>query len=146
MLAQPAGTFISAKLPAHPGAESKDLPRATRIRAWPPVPHAAHEEDPTPARKRRSHVYLRGRRYWGDFRDYITVGGKLEALVPPGDHLATTDLEVANKLAGERLQELERRKRGKDLFGIQVQTTLREYAAHHLMEKARAGKRSPRSG
>src|SRR5688500_6490216 len=91
-------------------------------------------------RKRRSRVYLRGSRYWGDFRDYITVGGKLEALVPPGDHLATTDLDVANKLAGERLQELERRKRGKDLFGIEVQTTLREYAAHHLMEKARAGK------
>jgi integrase len=91
-------------------------------------------------RKRRSRVYLRGSRYWGDFRDYITVGGKLEALVPPGDHLATTDLDVANKLAGERLQELERRKRGKDLFGIEVQTTLREYSAHHLMEKARAGK------
>lgn len=54
-------------------------------------------------RKRRSRAYLRGRRYWGDFRDYISVGGKLESLVPPGERQATMDLDVANKLAGERL-------------------------------------------
>lgn len=53
------------------------------------------------------------------------MGGKLESLVPPSERQATMELDVANKLAGERLQELERRKRGKELFGIEVQTTLR---------------------
>ena len=61
-----------------------------------------------------SRLYTRSRaetsspRYYADFRDYSHVGGKQEALVPPGSKRATTDEEEALELARRRLDELER--------------------------------------
>ena len=48
------------------------------------------------ARVRKGRRYLRGRRWWGDFRDYTDVGGRLEPLVPKGQKLATTDPDEAD--------------------------------------------------
>ena len=36
-------------------------------------------------RKRRSRIYWRSGRAWGDFRDYADVGGGLEGLTAPGE-------------------------------------------------------------
>jgi integrase len=91
-------------------------------------------------RKRKNgRVYMKGRRYYGDFRD---LGGKLEALI---DHereekYATTDADRAAELASARVKELEGERRGIRLFGRAREETLGRYAAHHLTEKAKAGK------
>ena len=90
-------------------------------------------------KKRTSRVYYRNGRAWGDFRDFNDVGGKLEALVPDGEKQATTDPDVANKLASDRVKELELRRRNKSLLGVERQARLAEYAEHHLVEKKRAG-------
>jgi hypothetical protein len=52
-----------------------------------------------------------------DFRDYADVGGGREALVAPGGKLATTDLEIAQLLAGRHLQELDAMRRGSSSTG-----------------------------
>lgn len=91
-------------------------------------------------RKRTSRVYYRNGRAWGDFRDYADMGGKLEPLIAPGEKYATTDPDVANKLAADKVTDYERRRRNKHLLGVERQADLQEYAAHHLREKARAGK------
>jgi integrase len=96
------------------------------------------------ARKRKNgRVYWRSGRAYGDFRD---LGGGREALKAPGDKLATTDPDVAAKLASDRVAELEEQKRNRGL-GItpnDTATTLKAYAAYHLLEKAKAGKVSDR--
>src|SRR5690625_3465232 len=95
------------------------------------------------ARKRRSRVYPRTRggatRYYGDFRDFADVGGRLEALVPEGAMSATTDLDVAKALASARVIELERRRRNRHLLGIEEERGLAEYAAYHLTRKSETG-------
>ena len=89
------------------------------------------------ARKRKqTHLYPRHRggvlRYYGDFRDFADVGGKQEALIGPGQRRATTDPDVAQKLAMDRILDLERRRRNKALLGIEREAGLRTFAAHHL--------------
>jgi integrase len=95
-------------------------------------------------RRRRSRIYwrVRGgeRRAYGDFRDYADVGGHQEALVAPGERLATTDPDVADTLAATRLRELDGFRRGRALHGRAQETTLAAYAADHLEKKARSGK------
>jgi integrase len=54
---------------------------------------------------------------YADFRDYADVGGAMEPMVPPGSRMATTDRDVAEALAAERLRELEARRRGLHLIG-----------------------------
>lgn len=88
-------------------------------------------------RKRTTRVYERSGRYWGDFRDYSDVGGKLEALTPAGERYATKDQDVANELATARVREYERRRRNRALLGVERQSTLHDYARHHLVEKAK---------
>jgi len=58
-------------------------------------------------RRRRSRVYWRGKRAWGDFRDYRDVGGGITPLVPGGETYATQDPEVAADLAAKNLSEFE---------------------------------------
>ncbi len=87
-----------------------------------------------------------GRIYWingrarGDFRDFEDVGGGREALISPGARTATTDPDIAAHLATDRVKQLEERRRSKTLLGIERQESLSAFAAHHLVEKARAGK------
>lgn len=47
-----------------------------------------------------------GTRYWGDFREYASQGGKREPLVAPGESMATADPIVAQTLFAKRLEEL----------------------------------------
>jgi integrase len=92
-------------------------------------------------------IYTRKRgsraRYYVDLRAYSDVlrpeESVREALVPDGETMATSDADVARKLAAERADELERRRRSKHLLGIKRESTLAEYAAYHLEQKAAAG-------
>jgi integrase len=92
----------------------------------------------------RSRIYWRerggDRRAYGDFRDFGDVGGGREPLVAAGQKLATTDPDVAASLLGDRLKELEARRRGHTFGGASRAATLSGFAAEHLVAKAKAGK------
>jgi integrase len=94
-------------------------------------------------RKRKSRVYWRdqggARRAWFDGRDYGEVGGKLEPLVARGERFATTDSDVATRLAGERLAELENARRRHAFHGNTAAPALADFARLHLIAKKRAG-------
>ena len=94
-------------------------------------------------RKRKSRIYWRrrggARRAYGDFRDYADVGGRREPLIPVGERFATTDPDVATKLAAERLAELEAGRRRRALTGRAEIATLAEQAAAYLVARKRAG-------
>ena len=92
-------------------------------------------------KKQPKRLYTRNRggvdRYYADFRDYADVGGRQEALIAPGEKRATTDPDVAAKLLGERLGELERLRRGRGLTGLSTRSSgLGEFARDHLVKKA----------
>ncbi len=95
-------------------------------------------------RRKGSRVYWRNqggaRRAYGDFREFKDVGGGREALVSKGEGRATRDPDVAQRVASQRVSELERLRRNKGLLGISGQATLATFAAHHLDAKAKAGK------
>ncbi len=84
-------------------------------------------------------LYKRGKRFYGDFRSYRDVGGSEEALVAPGEKLATADPVVAQKLLANRLEELEAARRGRVLYGQHRQTRLADFASKHLVTKAKSG-------
>lgn len=90
--------------------------------------------------RKLSRIYTRtypgGVRFWADFR---SLGGGREALVPPGEAQATTDPDVAQHLAAERVRELEHQRRTKALLGIERDASLAPFASHHLIEKKRSG-------
>src|SRR5712692_3670882 len=97
-------------------------------------------------KRKRSRVFWReqggGQRAYGDFRDYADVGGRREALIVPGDDLATNDVDVAEVLAAKRLAELNQlraRRQGRAVHGLPRETTLAEFAREHLIAKAKAG-------
>ena len=99
-----------------------------------------------PGRPRKGpHVFMRGDRYYGDFRDFGPVldvnekSGRL-ALVAPGEKLATTDPEVAAVLFARKLEELRERNRTRVSTGKWKSVKLGKYAEHHLIEKAKSGK------
>jgi integrase len=96
-------------------------------------------------RKRKSRIYWREQggvgRAWFDGRDYRDVGGRLEALVAPGERFATTDPDVATRLAGQRLEELETARRRRAFHdGRAVETQLGPFARLHLIAKKKSGK------
>ena len=68
-------------------------------------------------RRRRSYIVQRNQggvvRYYGDFRPWADVGGKVEALKPKDAPSATTDEKLAQILAAARIAELEDRRRRK---------------------------------
>lgn len=51
-------------------------------------------------------TYQQRGRYYGDFREFAEFGGKREALILPGERLATTDRRVAKQLFDRRHAEL----------------------------------------
>ena len=95
-------------------------------------------------RKRQDRVYWRRRsgtrRAYGDFRDYADVGGKLEPLIPPGEAYATTDPDVALRLALRRLDELDAARKRRVLTGTAQVITLAVYSRDYLVAKRRSGK------
>lgn len=79
------------------------------------------------------------RRAYGDFRDYADVGGRQEALVPPGAARATTGRSEAEALYARRLAQLsDRRIRG--IADVPPRTALGVFARDHLLARARAAK------
>jgi len=86
-----------------------------------------------PRKRRKGRCYLKGGRYYGDFRD---LGGKLEALKPPGERVATVDHDIAAALAAARVKELESIRRGIALIGRGREEALGPYAQYHLERKA----------
>jgi hypothetical protein len=95
-------------------------------------------------RKRKSRIYWRDqggdRQAYFDGRDYREVGGKLEPLMASGERLATTDPDVATRLASERLGELEAARRRRAFHGGRaVETELAAFARFHLIAKKKAG-------
>lgn len=89
-------------------------------------------------RKMGGRFYLRGSRFYADLRDYSDVGGKQEALIPPGRTRATTDRDEAAALVVQRIKALkEMRKRG-DAADTDNNPTFEDYARYHLLAKAHA--------
>jgi integrase len=91
---------------------------------------------------RKSRLYLKGKRWYADLRDYSAVGGGQEGMKAPGSGMATTDPDEAAQLLATRLgelQELEDRRKGKALVGLRKQSGLAAYADEHLRRKAEDG-------
>lgn len=93
--------------------------------------------------KTRNRIYTRARggatRYYIDLRD---LGGKREPLKVPGEQLATTDAELAEALAGQRVSELQRKRaesQGRTVAGLPPVTTWAAWVREHLIAKAKAG-------
>lgn len=78
------------------------------------------------------------KRAYADFRDYADVGGRQEALIPPGERRATSDPDIAAVLVVARLEELQERRKNKVLLGLEHETDLGSYVVHHLIEKKKA--------
>ena len=95
------------------------------------------------ARKRsKPRLYARQRggeapRYYGDFRD---LGGGREPLRVEGQKLATTSLSVAEALLSDRVKQLERDRELGVLIGVRRRARLKDFAAEHLVEKAKSGR------
>jgi integrase len=91
-------------------------------------------------RRKGGHIFTREQgkasRYYGDFRH---VGGGREALVAPGENLATTDPAIAEALYGQRLAAYQRATL-RHVHGLPPETPLLVYARDHLIAKKRAGK------
>jgi hypothetical protein len=92
-------------------------------------------------KKRKGRIYWRDQggvlRAYADFRD---LGGGREALIPQGETRATTDPVIAEALVADRLRELYEQGRDRSLLGVRRRATLGEYAAEHLVKKARSRK------
>src|SRR3989454_11962547 len=86
--------------------------------------------------RRRSRIYVKCGRYYGDFRD---LGGKLEALIPRSEKRATRDADIAADLANARVKVLEARRRGIGLIGIGEVDGLGKFAEYHLERKHQLG-------
>ena len=86
--------------------------------------------------RKRSRIYKRGDRFWGDFR---SLGGKREPLIPAGQRTATKDPEIAEKVSAERVKRLHEANRNRALFGIDEPAHLEEFASRHLVLKAQSG-------
>jgi len=98
----------------------------------------------TRGRSKGSRIYWRDRggerRAYADFRDFADVGGGREALVPKDGKAATTDPDVAETLAAERVKALEKDRRNKAILGLERTAGLEDFASYHLEQKARSGR------
>ena len=81
-----------------------------------------------PINRDRYRVYIRGSRYYGDFRDFDDVGGRQEALIPSGETRATTDADEATQLVAARLKELKEFRKGGHYPERVSEPSLEEYA------------------
>src|SRR5436309_10901419 len=93
---------------------------------------------------KKSRIYWRDRggtnRAYADLRDYADAGGGREALVAPGEKLATADETTAQVLLARRLEHLDAARRGRALHGDAPPVTLAEFARAHLVAKAESHK------
>lgn len=93
--------------------------------------------------KAANRIYRKDGGYYGDFE---RLGGKCEALKPPGERLATTDEDVARVLYADRVKELEAERRGIQILGRNDVPKLGHFAEHHLqMKKSSTRRRTGRS-
>src|SRR5687767_4493099 len=72
--------------------------------------------------------------------DDADVGGALEALVAPGEKLATSDQDISQAVAAARLRQLDGLRRGRMLHGVVKSTTLASATQLHLIAKAQSGR------
>lgn len=77
--------------------------------------------------------------YYLDARCYGRVGGRFEALKEEGTQLATTDHDVAVRLAAKRLEELRQLQAGHHLPGVSVRFSLAEGIKAHLARQQADG-------
>jgi integrase len=91
-------------------------------------------------RRRKSRIYWRGGRAWGDFRDYADAGGTREPLIAPGEKLATADSDMAEALAVSRLAALRHARQRRHETGRSQAHPLALAARDHLVAKRKAGK------
>lgn len=87
--------------------------------------------------KQRDRVYLKGARFYADFRDYSDVGGTLTALIPTGQRMATKNRDEANIVATEHLRRLEAARHGRAFGGVTSVTTLAEASMAFLVHTVR---------
>src|SRR5690606_38651589 len=76
-----------------------------------------------------------------DFRAYADVGGRREALCPPGSKWGTDDAEIANVLFAARLTDLQEKRRVRGGAAPSVNTgkrniTMAELVRDHMLKKA----------
>ncbi len=74
--------------------------------------------------KQRDRVYLKGVRFYADFRDYADVGGGRTALIPKGQRIATKNRDEASIIATEHLRRFDADRHGHAFGGITALTTL----------------------
>ena len=87
-------------------------------------------------RRGKPKPYQKRGRWYGNFRSYHDVGGRLEALVPEGGSTATADETEAYTLFAQRLQYYKDRRAGKIVDPEpRVIPTLREYEDRHIAVK-----------
>lgn len=79
-------------------------------------------------------IYAKGKHYYADLRDFADVGGKQEALIPPGKRFATKDYDLAIDLMRLRLNELKLAREGKTPTQ-RGDPRLDDYAREHLEAK-----------
>jgi len=101
-------------------------------------------------RRATARIYIKGcdrngrGLYYGDFRAYHAVGGRLEALKVPGERRATTSVDAAEELFAVRLAELKRMAADAHHHTIRpaVKAPLRlvEAFQQHLEKRAASGK------
>jgi hypothetical protein len=82
-------------------------------------------------------IYRRGRRWWGDFRQYRDAGGAQEPLCAPSTRVATTDRALAIHLYAARVKQLEQARRDKFILGVSDVVGLEGLAARHLVDMAK---------
>ena len=84
-------------------------------------------------------IYWRDRggvkRAYADLREYADVGGKREALKPPGKKQATDDPDLAQALLGQRIEYYQKR-RLRSVHDLPQPTTLAACARDYLVAKA----------
>jgi integrase len=94
--------------------------------------------------KTRTHIYWRDRggvrRAYADLREYADVGGGREALLAPGEKLATADAATAQVLLARRIEHFDDLRRGRTLHGLAGQARLADFARQHLVAKAESQK------
>ncbi len=87
-------------------------------------------------RRGKPKPYQKRGRWYGNFRSYHDVGGRLKALVPEGGSTATADETEAYTLFAHRLQYYKDRRAGKIVDPEpKVVPTLREYEDRHVAVK-----------
>src|SRR5947199_5032994 len=92
----------------------------------------------------KSRIYWRERggttRAYADVRDYADVGGGREAIVAPGEKLATADETTAQLRLARRLEQLDATRRGRTLHGEPRHAPLADFPSAHPVAKAESQK------